>query len=56
MKYYIGMFKLLSVWFGIKGIFFKSRIRETKHLSTDADSSIDTTIGWTQNTQKTQFF
>ena len=37
-----------------KGRFFekKSRIRETKHLSTDADSSTDTTVGWTKNTQK----
>ena len=25
----------------------KSRIREIKHLSTDADSSTDTTVGWT---------
>ena len=32
-------------------IFKKSRIRETKHLSTDADSSTDTTVGWTKNTQ-----
>ena len=30
----------------------KSRIRETKHLSTDADSSTDTTVGQTKNTQK----
>ena len=28
----------------------KSRIRETKNLSTDADSSTDTTVGWTKNT------
>ena len=34
----------------------KSRIRETKHLSTDADSSTDTTVGWTKNTQKQIFF
>ena len=34
----------------------KSRIREAKHLSTDADSSTDTTIGWTKNTQKPNFF
>ena len=34
----------------------KSRIRETKHLSTDADSSTDTTVGWTKNTQKSVFF
>ena len=33
----------------------KSRIRETKHLSTDADSSTDTTVGWTKNTQKPNF-
>ena len=34
----------------------KSRIQETKHLSTDADSSTDTTVGWTKNTQKPNFF
>ena len=34
----------------------KSLIRETKHLSTDAYSSIDTTVGWTKNTQKADFF
>ena len=34
----------------------KSRIRETKNLSTDADSSTDTTIGWTKNTPKPNFF
>ena len=34
----------------------KSRIREKKHLSTDADSSTDTTVGWTKNTQKPDFF
>ena len=27
----------------------KSRIRETNHLSTDADSSTDTIGGWTKN-------
>ena len=30
----------------------KSRIRETKHLLTDADCSTDPTILWTKNTQK----
>ena len=30
----------------------KSRIRETKHLLTNVDSSTDTTVGWTKNTQK----
>ena len=34
----------------------KSRIRETPSLSTDADSSTDTTVGWTKNTQKPNFF
>ena len=34
----------------------KSHIRETKHLSTNADSSTDTTVGWTKNTQKTQIY
>ena len=34
----------------------KSRIRETKHLSTDADSSTDAIGGWTKNTQKPNFF
>ena len=34
----------------------KSHIRETKHLSTDADSSTDTTVGWTKNTPKPKFF
>jgi hypothetical protein len=30
--------------------FQKSRVRETKHLSTDADSSTDVIGGWTKNT------
>ena len=30
----------------------KTRIRETEHLSTNADRSTDTTVGWTKNTQK----
>ena len=34
----------------------KSHIRETKHLPTDADSSTDTTIWWTKNTQKPNFY
>ena len=29
----------------------KSCIRETSNLSTDADSSTNTTVGWTKNTQ-----
>ena len=27
-------------------------MRETSNLSTDANSSTDTTVGWTKNTQK----
>ena len=34
----------------------KYRIWETKHLLTDADSSTDTTVGSTKNTQKPNFF
>ena len=34
----------------------KSRIRETKHISTDADSSTDAIGGWTKNTQKPDYF
>jgi hypothetical protein len=34
----------------------KSRIRETKHLSTDAESSTDTIVWWTKNTSKPDFF
>ena len=30
----------------------KSRIRETKHLFTDADSSTDTLVWWTKNNLK----
>ena len=33
----------------------KSRIRETKHLLTNADCSIDTIGGWTKNTKKPDF-
>ena len=34
----------------------KFRTLETKHLSTDADSSTDTTVSLTKNTQKPNFF
>ena len=34
----------------------KSRLRETKHLSTDADSSTKAIGGWIKNTQKPDFF
>ena len=33
----------------------KSRIRETLNLLTNADSSTDTTVGWTKNTPKPKF-
>ena len=39
-----------------QNILKKSPVRETKHLSTDADSSTDTTVGWTKNTPKPDFF
>ena len=44
-----------SRWTGVSFRFtldLKSRKRETSNLSTDADSSTDTTVGWTKNTQK----
>ena len=34
----------------------KSRIWETKQLSTDADSGTDTIVEWTKNTPKQFFF
>ena len=34
----------------------KSRMRETKHLSTKADSSTDAIRGWTKSTPKPDFF
>ena len=40
----------------LKKVLKKSRIRVTKHLSTDADSSTDTTVGWTKNSRKPNFF
>ena len=56
----LGVWKSLNAWAAqknsLKHCIKKSRIRETKHLSTDADSSIDTTVGWTKNTRKSGFF
>ena len=43
-------------WQHIWTHFQKSRILETKLLSTDADSSTNTTVGWTKNSQKPNFF
>ena len=37
-------------------LYKKSRIRETKHLLTEADSSTNTTVGCTNNTPKPDFF
>ena len=37
-----------------EGLIEKSRIRETSNLSTNADSSTDTAVGWTKNKQKTK--
>ena len=34
----------------------KSCILETKHLSNNADISTDTTVAWTKNTQKPNYF
>ena len=36
--------------------FKKSRIRKTKHLLTNADSSTDAIGGWTKDTPKLDFF
>ena len=43
---------LVFVHSGLK----KSRIQETKHLSTDAESSTDAIGGGTKNTPKPNFF
>ena len=39
-----------------QGLRKNSRVQETKHLSTDADISTDTTVGWTKNSRKPNFF
>ena len=39
----------------VRKVALKSRIQETKHLLTDADSSTDTTLGWTKNTKNPNF-
>ena len=39
-----------------KSLSKKSRIRETKHLSTDTDSSTDAIGGWTKSIPTTDFF
>ena len=40
----------------VNEIFKKSCIWGTKQLSTNVDSSTDTTLGWTKNTQKPKLF
>ena len=50
---------LFSLKYPILEAFFVKEnpaIRETKHHSTDADSSTDAIGGWTKNTQKPDFF
>ena len=47
---------IVYCWNFYAPILKKSRIRETKHLSTDADSSTDAIGGWTKNTPKPMFF
>ena len=54
------LFLIISSNLGNTGVLIgvipkESRIRETKHLLTNADSSTDTTVGWTKNTQKPNF-
>ena len=49
----MNSFNIMIVMIIIKS---KSRIRETKHLLTNADSSTNTTVGWTKNSQKPIFF
>ena len=45
---------VLKMWSQVCGK--KSRIQETKHLSTNADSSTDAIGRWTKNTPKPDFF
>jgi hypothetical protein len=53
---YLSSVALLEEQGGLKFNNKKSRIRETKHLSTDAGSSTDAIGGWTENTQRPDFF
>ena len=55
---HLGLLTKLAqeVFCDVESAFEKSCIQETKHLSTNADSSTDTIIGWTKNTQKPNFF
>ena len=50
------MFFFVQISVTDEGALQKSGIRETKHLSTEADSSTNTTVGWTKNTQPPSLF
>ena len=52
-RYRVKITYYVSKW--PKKTFKKFRIPETKHLSTDADISTNTTVGCTKNTPKTIF-
>ena len=52
----VGISIVFQIYFKISSKYKKKRIRETKHLSTDADSSTDAIGGWTKNTTKPDFF
>ena len=52
----LGNFSNIIIIPFLLGIKKKSRIRETKHLSTDADSRTDAIGGWTKNSPKPDFF
>ena len=47
---------MLERHFTLENTLQKSRIRETKLLSTDADSSTDTIVWWTKITPKPNLF
>ena len=54
LKTEIYLIKFNTFWYIRKQK--KSRIWETRHLSTDVDSSTGVIGGWTKNTSKPDFF
>ena len=52
LDFWREILKNLSPCIFFSNVIKKSRIRETKHLSTDADSSTKAIGGWTKNTPK----
>ena len=50
----VPIYQVFTILFSLSNI-EKSRIRESKHLSTDADSSTDAIGGSTKNTPKPDF-